>query len=198
VTKQLSLSLSIHLLTAGTHGNLDMLRSVFSFPLRQIETGEDKVRVVQEPGPANVVAFGNGANDAGMLHLAPPGIAVLGEEGAVITAGFYSGPEVAQLLREAGFAQAQIELGPEQKPFREIAVTATYTPCTIIRLVLAARWRMPLMAEYSGELYQAWACSTLGNSMTTIRFVGHSPSNVSGWPPRTRNFPPYCSTVAGV
>jgi soluble P-type ATPase len=84
--KQLSLSLSIHLLTAGTHGHLDMLRSVFSFPLRQIQTGEDKVRVVQELGPANVVAFGNGANDAGMLQLAALGIAILGEEGAAITA----------------------------------------------------------------------------------------------------------------
>lgn len=84
--QQLSLSLSIHLLTAGTHGNLDTLRSIFSFPLRQIETGEDKVRFVQELGPASVVAFGNGANDAGMLRLAALGIAVLGEEGVALTA----------------------------------------------------------------------------------------------------------------
>lgn len=84
--QQLSLSLSIHLLTAGTHGNLDTLRSIFSFPLRQIETGEDKVRFVQELGPTSVVAFGNGANDAGMLRLAALGIAVLGEEGVALTA----------------------------------------------------------------------------------------------------------------
>lgn len=44
-----------------------------------------------------------------------------GEQAATI-AGAYSGQEAAQLLREAGFAQAQIEPGPEQKPFREIAV----------------------------------------------------------------------------
>ena len=82
--QQLSLSLSIHLLTAGTHGNLDTLRSIFSFPLRQIQTGEDKVRFVQELGPTNVVAFGNGANDAGMLRLAALGIAVLAEEGVAL------------------------------------------------------------------------------------------------------------------
>ena len=82
--KQLSINLSIHLLTAGTHGNLDMLQDVFSFPLRQIQTGEDKVRFVQQLGPASVVAFGNGANDAGMLQIAALGIAVLAGEGVAI------------------------------------------------------------------------------------------------------------------
>ena len=41
---------------------------------------------VQELGPTSVVAFGNGANDAGMLRLAALGIAVLGEEGVALTA----------------------------------------------------------------------------------------------------------------
>lgn len=82
--KELSPLLSIHLLTAGTHGNLDILRTIFSFPLRQIQTGEDKVRFVQELGPTSVVAFGNGANDVGMLKLAALGIAVLSEEGVAI------------------------------------------------------------------------------------------------------------------
>jgi ubiquinone/menaquinone biosynthesis C-methylase UbiE len=44
---------------------------------------------------------------------------------AATIAGVYTGQEVAQLLHEAGFAQAQVEPGPEQKPFREIAITAT-------------------------------------------------------------------------
>lgn len=44
-----------------------------------------------------------------------------GEQAATI-AGVYAGQEVVQLLREAGFAQAHVEPGPEQKPFREIAV----------------------------------------------------------------------------
>ena len=81
----LSVDLSIHLLTAGTHGNIDIQREVFAFPLRQIQTGEDKVRYVQQLGPASVVAFGNGANDAGMLRLAALGIAVLAEEGVAIS-----------------------------------------------------------------------------------------------------------------
>ncbi len=46
-----------------------------------------------------------------------------GETAATIS-GVYSGQEVVQLLQETGFTQAQIELGPEQKPFREIAVVA--------------------------------------------------------------------------
>ncbi|HLI08720.1 MAG TPA: hypothetical protein VKV40_19305 [Ktedonobacteraceae bacterium] len=79
--QQLSGHLSIHLLTAGTHGNMDILRDIFGFPLRQIQTGEDKVRFVQQLGASGVVAFGNGANDAGMLQAAALGIAVLTEEG---------------------------------------------------------------------------------------------------------------------
>lgn len=43
-------------------------------------------------------------------------------EPAVTISGVYAGQEVVQLLHEAGFAQAHIEWGPEQKPFREIAV----------------------------------------------------------------------------
>lgn len=39
--------------------------------------------------------------------------------------GVYTGPEVAQLMLEAGFSQARVELGPMPKPFREIAVVAT-------------------------------------------------------------------------
>ncbi len=44
-----------------------------------------------------------------------------GEQAATIS-GVYTGQEVVQLLHEAGFIQAHIEWGPEQKPFREIAV----------------------------------------------------------------------------
>lgn len=83
--KILSIDLSIHLLTAGTHGNVDRQREVFGFPLRQIQTGEDKVRYVQELGAASVVAFGNGANDEGMLRVAALGIAVLAEEGVAVS-----------------------------------------------------------------------------------------------------------------
>jgi soluble P-type ATPase len=44
------------------------------------------MRYVQQLGPTHVVAFGNGANDTGMLRLAILGIAVLTSEGIAIRA----------------------------------------------------------------------------------------------------------------
>lgn len=73
--------LSIHLLTAGTHGNLKELEKELGHPLKIIRTGEDKVNYVKMLGSDSVVAIGNGANDAGMLQLAAIGIAVLTDEG---------------------------------------------------------------------------------------------------------------------
>lgn len=78
--------LSIHLLTAGTHGNVKELEEIFGFPLQIISNGEEKAWYVQQLGPDKVVAFGNGANDAGMLRLAAIGIAVLATEGVAISA----------------------------------------------------------------------------------------------------------------
>ncbi len=54
-----------------------------------------------------------------------------------------------------------------------------YTPCTRRILETVERWRIPMIAEYSGELYQTLACSTLGNSMITTRLACQLPSNVS-------------------
>jgi len=84
--KMLASQLSLHLLTAGTHGNLAALQEALGLPLRLISTGDEKVRHVQELGPAHVIAFGNGANDAGMLHLATIGVAVMAAEGVAISA----------------------------------------------------------------------------------------------------------------
>lgn len=78
--------LSIHLLTAGTHGNVKELEEIFGFPLQIISNGEEKAWYVQQLGPDKVVAFGNGANDAGMVRLAAIGIAVLATEGVAISA----------------------------------------------------------------------------------------------------------------
>ena len=74
-------TLSIHLLTAGTHGNLKELEETFGFPLQIISNGAEKAWYVQQLGPEKVIAFGNGANDAGMLRLAAIGIAVLAAVG---------------------------------------------------------------------------------------------------------------------
>ena len=84
--KQLSEQFSIHILTAGTHGNLPQLEQTLGFPLQVISKGEEKMRYVQQLGPANVIAFGNGNNDVGMLRLAAIGIAVMTQEGISIRA----------------------------------------------------------------------------------------------------------------
>ncbi len=84
--KSLAAFLSIHLLTAGTHGNLKELEETLGFPLQIISNGDQKASYVQQLGQANVIAFGNGANDAGMLRLAAIGVAVIAAEGVAISA----------------------------------------------------------------------------------------------------------------
>ncbi len=78
--------LAIHILTAGTHGNISELERTLGMPLRIISTGEDKQRFVQQLGPEHVIAFGNGANDVAMLRLAALGIAVMANEGLSLLA----------------------------------------------------------------------------------------------------------------
>ena len=84
--KSLATFLTVHALTAGTHGNVTELERSLGMPLEIIRTGEDKARFVQQLGPDNVIAFGNGSNDAAMLRLAAIGIAVLSAEGVSIMA----------------------------------------------------------------------------------------------------------------
>ena len=76
--------LTLHALTAGTHGNIAQFERALGFPIRIIDSGEDKLRYVEQLGPANVVAFGNGTNDVGMLGLATIGVAILAGEGVAI------------------------------------------------------------------------------------------------------------------
>ncbi len=78
--------LSLHALTAGTHGNIAELERAFGFPLHIIATGEEKVRFVEQLGPAGVIAFGNGRNDVAMLRVAAIGVAILAGEGVAIDA----------------------------------------------------------------------------------------------------------------
>src|SRR5438270_5536483 len=78
--------LSLHALTAGTHGNITELERSFGFPLHMIATGEEKVRFVEHLGPAGVIAFGNGRNDVAMLRVAAIGVAILAREGVAIDA----------------------------------------------------------------------------------------------------------------
>src|SRR5579885_360557 len=82
--KQLAEALSLHALTAGTHGNLVELERVLGFPLQIIGSGEEKTRYVERLGPENVIAFGNGMNDVGMLRVAAVGVAISGREGLAV------------------------------------------------------------------------------------------------------------------
>jgi soluble P-type ATPase len=78
--------LALHALTAGTHGNIAELEQVLGFPLHLITSGEDKLHHVEQLGPAQVIAFGNGMNDVGMLRVAAIGVAVLAGEGVAMSA----------------------------------------------------------------------------------------------------------------
>jgi soluble P-type ATPase len=84
--QRLAEHLSLHALTAGTHGNIAELERTFGFTFHMITTGDEKVRFVEQLGPAGVIAFGNGRNDVAMLHVAAIGVAILAGEGVAIDA----------------------------------------------------------------------------------------------------------------
>jgi soluble P-type ATPase len=84
--KELATHLSLHALTAGTHGNTTELQQTLGLPLHIIDSGEEKTHYIEQLGPAHVIAFGNGANDVGMLRLATIGVAVLAAEGIAVEA----------------------------------------------------------------------------------------------------------------
>lgn len=77
--------LTVHLLTADTHGRQADVDRALGLTAQRLTPGqerEQKARFVEELAASGVVAFGNGANDAGMLQTAAVGIAVIGREGA--------------------------------------------------------------------------------------------------------------------
>lgn len=78
--------LTLHILTAGTHGNIAELEATLGLTFHLVSSGEEKVRYVELLGPRTVIAFGNGTNDTGMLRLAALGVAILGAEGLSLPA----------------------------------------------------------------------------------------------------------------
>jgi soluble P-type ATPase len=84
--RALAAQLTLHALTAATHGNMEELEHIVGLPLHIITRGEEKMRYVEQLGPASVIAFGNGMNDVGMLRLAAIGVAILAGEGVAIGA----------------------------------------------------------------------------------------------------------------
>jgi P-type E1-E2 ATPase len=80
---------TIHLITADTHGQQASIDSALGLRAERLAPGNEsnqKGRFVRSLGAASVVAIGNGANDVDMLRSAAVGIAVTGEEGLATTA----------------------------------------------------------------------------------------------------------------
>jgi soluble P-type ATPase len=73
---------TIQLLSADTFGALAETPAALDLEPRRIASGADKRRAVEELGPSECAAVGNGLNDVPMLEAAALAIAVMGPEGA--------------------------------------------------------------------------------------------------------------------
>ena len=79
--------LTVHLLTADTHGKQDVIDQQLGLKSIRIPPGnesEQKQTYVSRLEADQVVAIGQGANDAGMLRIAGLGICVLSPEGTAV------------------------------------------------------------------------------------------------------------------
>lgn len=79
--------LQIHMLTANTHGKQAEIDQQFNLKAHIIQKGheaEQKAEFVQNLGAENVIAIGQGANDAAMLKVAAVGIALISAEGLAV------------------------------------------------------------------------------------------------------------------
>lgn len=77
--------LTVHLLTADTHGKQAVIDQQLNLTATRLSGGneqEQKRRFVENLGAESVAAIGQGANDAGMLKAAALGICVMSAEGA--------------------------------------------------------------------------------------------------------------------
>lgn len=87
--KELRQQLEVTMVTANTHGGQASIDAQLGTNSTIIEAGqerEQKAGFVAALGAEQVVAVGNGGNDAGMLATAAVGIAVLGTEGLNVEA----------------------------------------------------------------------------------------------------------------
>ena len=79
--------LDVHILTANTHGKQSAIDRQLNINAHIIEKGheaEQKAEFVQKLGAENIIAIGQGANDAAMLKNAAIGIAIISAEGLAI------------------------------------------------------------------------------------------------------------------
>ena len=81
--------LTVHLLTADTHGRQHIIDQQLNLQAVRIQPGQEalqKAEYIQRLDAASVVAIGQGANDAEMLKAAGLGICVLSVEGTAVEA----------------------------------------------------------------------------------------------------------------
>ena len=86
---QLRPQLDIHLVTADTHGNQNVLDESLGLTATRIpfqNQAKAKLDYIERLGADKVVAVGNGANDAAMLERAALGIVIIGPEGSAVEA----------------------------------------------------------------------------------------------------------------
>lgn len=79
--------LTIHLLTADTHGRqavIDQQLNLVAVRIKGANEAQQKADYVKRLGAANVIAIGQGANDAAMLKEAALGICVMSQEGVAV------------------------------------------------------------------------------------------------------------------
>jgi P-type E1-E2 ATPase len=79
--------LTIHLLTADTHGRQAVIDQQLNLTAVRIKGGNEagqKADYVKRLGAASVIAIGQGANDAAMLKEAALGICVMSREGVAV------------------------------------------------------------------------------------------------------------------
>jgi P-type E1-E2 ATPase len=77
--------LTVHMLTADTHGRQSVIDQQLALTAVRISSGGEatqKADYIRKLGGDKVVAIGQGANDAEMLKLAALGICVMSQEGA--------------------------------------------------------------------------------------------------------------------
>jgi P-type E1-E2 ATPase len=76
--------LTIHLLTADTHGRQAIIDQQLGLQANRVQPGqeaEQKAEFVRQLGAEQVVAIGQGANDAAMIEVAAIGIGIISTEG---------------------------------------------------------------------------------------------------------------------
>jgi P-type E1-E2 ATPase len=78
---------SLHMITADTHGRQAGIDQLLGLTAERLQPGNEaaqKAEFVRRLGAANVVAIGQGANDAAMLKEAALGICVMSREGVAV------------------------------------------------------------------------------------------------------------------